>query len=312
MVELSSNLLLAAFFIYIFATIAFSITIYYENSTLVNKTKRWGWISFGLACAGFLAQLGYFVTRWIAAGHAPVSNMFEYTTFLGLTIIFAFLILYLIYKKPVLGIFSMPVGIVIIAYASVFPREVTPLIPALQTYWLHIHVITTAIGQGILGVGFIAGLIYLIRVVDQSKRSKQTFWLEAVIYSVTCAVAIAITVGVFSLNNYSVTFNWINEWEVEAQLEYELPAIVGPYEGELITADQNRFGPLFETPGWMNGVESPRKFNTFLWSILSGSILYLLLRFILRSRIAAAIQPILKNVSPQLFDEVSYRSIIIG
>ncbi|GAE28638.1 cytochrome c-type biogenesis protein CcsA/ResC [Halalkalibacter wakoensis JCM 9140] len=223
-----------------------------------------------------------------------------------------FLILYLIYKKPVLGIFSMPVGIVIIAYASVFPREVTPLIPALQTYWLHIHVITTAIGQGILGVGFIAGLIYLIRVVDQSKRSKQTFWLEAVIYSVTCAVAIAITVGVFSLINYSVTFNWINEWEVEAQLEYELPAIVGPYEGELITADQNRFGPLFETPGWMNGVESPRKFNTFLWSILSGSILYLLLRFILRRRIAAAIQPILKNVSPQLFDEVSYRSIIIG
>ncbi len=206
----------------------------------------------------------------------------------------------------------MPVGIVIIAYASVFPREVTPLIPALQTYWLHIHVITTAIGQGILGVGFIAGLIYLIRVVDQSKRSKQTFWLEAVIYSVTCAVAIAITVGVFSLINYSVTFNWINEWEVEAQLEYELPAIVGPYEGELITADQNRFGPLFETPGWMNGVESPRKFNTFLWSILSGSILYLLLRFILRRRIAAAIQPILKNVSPQLFDEVSYRSIIIG
>ncbi|MBU8909046.1 cytochrome c biogenesis protein CcsA, partial [Desertibacillus haloalkaliphilus] len=194
MVELSSNLLLAAFFIYIFATIAFSITIYYENSKSVNKTKRWGWISFGLACAGFLAQLGYFVTRWIAAGHAPVSNMFEYTTFLGLTIIFAFLILYLIYKKPVLGIFSMPVGIVIIAYASVFPSEVTPLIPALQTYWLHIHVITTAIGQGILGVGFIAGLIYLIRVVDQSKRSKQTFWLEAVIYSVTCAVAIAIPV----------------------------------------------------------------------------------------------------------------------
>ncbi|MCL7746665.1 MULTISPECIES: c-type cytochrome biogenesis protein CcsB [Bacillaceae] len=312
MVELSSNLLLAAFFIYIFATIAFSITIYYENSKSVNKTKRWGWISFGLACAGFLAQLGYFVTRWIAAGHAPVSNMFEYTTFLGLTIIFAFLILYLIYKKPVLGIFSMPVGIVIIAYASVFPSEVTPLIPALQTYWLHIHVITTAIGQGILGVGFIAGLIYLIRVVDQSKRSKQTFWLEAVIYSVTCAVAIAITVGVFSLNNYSVTFNWINEWEMEAQLEYELPAIVGPYEGELITADQNRFGPLLETPSWMNGVESPRKLNTFFWSILSGSILYLLLRFILRRRIAAAIQPILKNVSPQLFDEVSYRSIIIG
>ncbi len=312
MAVLSSNLLLAAFFIYIVATIVFSMTMYFESKKDEKKTKRWGWMGFGLALAGFLAQLGYFVTRWMVAGHAPVSNMFEYTTFLGMTIILAFLILFLIYKKPVLGIFAMPVGIVIIAYASVFPSEVSPLIPALQTYWLHIHVITTAIGQGILGIGFVAALIYLIRVIDQSKRSKQTFWLETIIFTVTCAIGIAVTVGIFSANNYSATFNWVNELDYEAQLEYQLPAIVGPTEGELIAADQERFGPLFQTPGWMNGVEAPRKFNTFLWSIFSGSLLYLVLRLGFRKRLSAAIQPILKNVNPQLFDEISYRAIIIG
>ncbi|TWI52948.1 c-type cytochrome biogenesis protein CcsB [Halalkalibacter nanhaiisediminis] len=312
MVELSSNLLLAAFFIYIVATIVFSMTMYFESKKHEKKTKRWGWMGFGFALAGFLAQLGYFVTRWMVAGHAPVSNMFEYTTFLGMTIIFAFLILFLIYKKPVLGIFTMPIGIVIIAYASVFPREVSPLIPALQTYWLHIHVITTAIGQGILGIGFVAALIYLIRVVDQTRRSKQTFWLEAIVFTVTCAIGIAITVGIFSAIHYSATFNWVNEMDYEAQLDYQLPPIVGPTEGELIETDQDRFGPLFETPGWMNGVEAPRKLNTFLWSIFSGFLLYLPLRLVLRKRVSAAIQPALKNVNPQLFDEVSYRAIIIG
>ncbi|MCM3763056.1 c-type cytochrome biogenesis protein CcsB [Alkalihalobacillus oceani] len=311
MVELSSNFLLAAFFIYISALIVYSVTLSYENKKDQSKAKKWGWIGFGLALAGFLSQLGYFITRWIAAGHPPVSNMFEYITFLGMTIIFAFLILYLIYKKSVLGLFSMPIGVVIIAYASVFPSDVSPLIPALQSYWLHIHVITTAIGQGILGIGFIAGLIYLIRVVDQSKRSKQTFWLETIVFTITCAIGISITVGIFSAVNYSVTFNWVNELDVEAQLEYDLPAIAGPYEGEF-ASDQNRFGPIIETPSWMNGVEAPRKFNTLLWSIFSGSLLYLTLRLILRKRVSSAIQPIVKNVSPQLFDEVSYRAILIG
>ncbi|MCM3715474.1 c-type cytochrome biogenesis protein CcsB [Alkalihalobacillus oceani] len=312
MVELSSNLLLVAFFIYIAAMVVFSLALYHENKQNKQKEKKWGWIAFSLALTGFLSQLGYFLIRWSVAGHAPVSNMFEYITFLGMTIIFAFLILYLIYKKSVLGIFTMPIGVVIIAYASVFPSEVSPLIPALQSYWLQIHVITTAIGQGILGIGFIAGLIYLIRVVDQTKRSKQTFWLESIVFAITCAVGIAVTVGIFSANQYSVTFNWVNELDVEAQLEYELPAIVGPYEGELISSDQESFGPLFKTPGWMNGVEAPRKFNTFLWSIFSGALLYLTLRLVLRKRISAAIKPFVKNISPQLFDEVSYRAIIIG
>ncbi|WP_413380817.1 c-type cytochrome biogenesis protein CcsB [Alkalihalobacillus sp. 1P02AB] len=312
MAEVSSNFLMVAFFIYIVALVIFSLTLSFEKKKEVTKSKKWGRVGFTVASVGFLSQLGYFITRWMAGGHAPVSNMFEYITFLGMTIILAFLILYLIYKKSVLGIFTLPVGIIIIAYASVFPSDISPLIPALQSNWLHIHVITTAIGQGILGIGFIAGLIYLIRVVDQSKKSKQTFWLETIIYTMICAVGIALTVGVFSAMNYAVTFDWVNELEVETQISYDLPAIVGPNGGELVPATQDKFGPLLETPSWMKGVDAPRKLNTFLWSILAGSLLYIVLRLTLRKRLSAALQPLVKNVNPHLFDEVSYRSILIG
>ena len=39
--------------------------------------------------------LGYFITRWIASGHAPLSNMFEFTTAFGMLLVGAFILLFL-------------------------------------------------------------------------------------------------------------------------------------------------------------------------------------------------------------------------
>ena len=55
-------------------------------------------IAICLTVLGFVAQLGYFITRWIASGHAPVSNLFEFTTFFGMMLIAAFILIYFIYK----------------------------------------------------------------------------------------------------------------------------------------------------------------------------------------------------------------------
>src|SRR5699024_9304504 len=129
-----------------------------------------------------IAQLIYFITRWIASGHVPVSNMFEFVTFFGMGMVLAFIILYFIYRLSVLGLFALPVAIIMIAYASMFPTDISPLIASLQSHWLYIHVTTTAIASGILSISFVAGLMFLIRQVDQSVRSKKTFWLEIVLY----------------------------------------------------------------------------------------------------------------------------------
>src|SRR5699024_12143042 len=62
----------------------------------------------------------------------------------------------------------------------------------------------------------------------------------------------------------------------------------------------------------MQGGEAAREFNTLISSFISGDILYGLIRFVLRKRIGAAIQPLLKNVKPDLLDEVTYRAVAIG
>src|SRR5690625_6699439 len=109
--------------------------------------------------------------------------MFEFMTFLGLSIVLAFIIIYFISGFDIVVLFALPIALIIIAYASMFPTDLSPLVPSLQSPWLYIHVTTVSLSQGILGISFVAGLIYLIKQVDQKKRSKKNIWLELVVVS---------------------------------------------------------------------------------------------------------------------------------
>ncbi|RDY70136.1 c-type cytochrome biogenesis protein CcsB [Halobacillus sp. SY10] len=304
---ISGNLLYAAFFIYLIATFFFAGTIRDKKK---GKSRVAGNIGITLAIIGFLTQIGYFITRWIASGHAPISNLFEYTTFFGMMLVFAFIVLYFIYRVDLLGLFALPIALLLIAFASMFPTEISPLVPSLQSHWLYIHVTTASLGQGILSVSFVAGLIFLISQVDQSKRSKHTVWLEFVIYVIAVTLAFIIVSSSFSAMNYEASFEAPIEGQ-QAEITYNMPAIVGPYQGELIS--EGSMSPLFQAPEWMRGEDAAKKFNTFLWALLGGIVLYWGTRLILRKRIAAAIQPLLnKKVNPELVDEVSYRAVAIG
>ncbi|WP_316569753.1 c-type cytochrome biogenesis protein CcsB [Neobacillus sp. YIM B06451] len=300
MAEISSNLLFVAFILYLIATVLFG------GSIKTAKNSKWGLLAITTAIAGFLAQLGYFITRWIAAGHPPLSNLFEFTTFFGMALVGAFILIYFIYKSNLLGLFTMFVALMVIAYASMFPRDISPLIPALKSYWLHIHVTTVAIGEAILAVSFAAGLIYLLKAIDQTVSNKRTFWLEFVMFSIVCVVGfIAVSIG-FSSAGYEAKFNWVDKSGKQSVAEYHLPALVGPHEGELLT--EGKLKPIVEMPAIINA----KKLNTVIWSFLGGAVLYGAIRLLLRKRISAALQPLVRGINLDLIDEISYRSVLIG
>src|SRR5690625_6208930 len=100
----SSTMLYTAFALYSIATIMFGVTIKDKNKQ--TKKGKMGTIAISLTIIGLIAQLIYFITRWIAGGHAPVGNMFEFMTFLGLSIVLAFIIIYFIYRLNILGLRS--------------------------------------------------------------------------------------------------------------------------------------------------------------------------------------------------------------
>ena len=225
MAATSGTLMLIAFFLYLASTIAFAVAVTgkkWRNKDGEMKGNRWGLFGFIFSILAAACSLGYFVIRWTVAGHAPVSNMYEYMTFLGIAMGLAFILIFSLYRSNVIGLFTMPTVMLLIAYASLFPREVAPLIPALQSNWLKIHVITTALGQGILSIGFAAGLVYLIRTMDYRKPGLKTAALEWIMYAITSLIGYIGVGYLFKLLNYETVFSYINELDMEAEMTYNL------------------------------------------------------------------------------------------
>lgn len=304
--EISANLLYVAFLAYLIAAIVFGGAVKGNKERSFKSEARWGNAAFIITIIGFISQLGYFFTRWAATGHAPLSNMFEFTTAFGMTLVGGFIVIYFLYKTPVLGMVVLPVALLIIAFASMFPREVSPLIPALQTNWLTIHVSTVVIAEGVLAISAGAGLIYLLKVVDMTKKSKQRFWLEAMMYSLVIVLGFVAANTYFSLTGYEAEFTYVDQDANEAAITYNMPPLVGMNEYTSMT--EGTMTPFFETPPIVHA----GKVTTMLWSVLIGTLIYVLIRLIARKRIAAMLQPFVRNVNLQLMDEINYRSVIIG
>lgn len=329
METVSGTFLLIALILYNLSFFGFVIAVTgkkWSSRDPEGHTKRWGTISLAITIIGFAAQLVFFFTRWYAAGYIPTSNMFEFMTFLAMMIVLAFIVVYLIYRAAILGMFAMPVGVIILAYALVFPPDIQPLIPALQSYWLKIHVTTAALGEAFFAVGFAAGLMYLIRVINYAGKSKadrrERRGVEVVIFVVLMIVSFIVSVYVFKAFNYEASFmqeitkvDQTGKQYVETnKVDYVLPPIVKPFNSttESMQSFLGMNEPLFTAPSWMNGVNAGRKLNTFVWAFVSGLIVYLLLRLLLRKQIGAAIHPAMSGLDAEDLDEISYRAIAIG
>jgi len=327
--DFSSDAFMAAFALYCVSFICYAIAVAgkrWSNRDPAAHTARWGKIAFASAVLGWVAHLAFFFTRWAGAGHIPTSNMYEFMTFLAMAIMLAFIVVYLIYRNSLLGAFALPLVIIIIAYASVFPSEVQPLIPALNSIWLKIHVTTAALGEAFFAVGFAAALMQLIRVVDYSRTDKAgrraQRWTEFSLVVIVIIIGFLVAVFAFRGAGYEAEFRqetvWIDDKGVEQNevklVEYNLPPIVMPYNSETVSMDSfiGMSKPLMEAPSWMNGVNAGRKLNTVIWSIIAGLILYGIIRLLARKPLAAVIHPHLAEIDPDDLEEISYRAIAIG
>ncbi|WP_017380388.1 c-type cytochrome biogenesis protein CcsB [Paenisporosarcina sp. TG-14] len=306
LVSISGNLLFFAFVCYLIATFFFGGAVKGIKSEASISDKRWGRIGITITIVGFISNLAYFITRWIAAGHAPVSNLFEFTTAFGMMIVGAFILIYFIYKTPILGLFALPIAIIIIAYASMFPRDINPLIPALKSYWLTIHVITAAMGEAILAISAVAGLIYLLKNVDITKKSKKSFWLEAVMFTVILTLGFVASTTTFTLMDYEASFTYVDKEQKPSEITYNAPPIFGMNEYESLTPAA--MAPLAEMPPIVNA----KKLTTVTWALLFGTVLYGLIRIIIRKPISAVLQPFAQKANSQLMDEIGYRAVSIG
>ena len=122
-----------------------------------------------------LAQIGSLVSRGIAADRLPWGNMYEYV--LAATSVGAVAWLAVLVRRPALrhlGLYVALTMVVLLGVAGLLLYvPVGPLVPALDSYWLAIHVTAVAISSGIFLLGFVPAALFLIR--DGFDRGRRGF-----------------------------------------------------------------------------------------------------------------------------------------
>ncbi|MET7393198.1 c-type cytochrome biogenesis protein CcsB [Dactylosporangium sp. NPDC005572] len=128
----------------------------------------------GLTVLGFVAHLAAIVTRGVAAGRAPWGNMYEFVMMATLVGLAAWLVVLAKWRNVRhLGLFVTLVAAILLSIAGMtLYVPVGPLVPALHSYWLVIHVGAASTASGIFLVGFVTAAMHLIRSgYDNGKRN---------------------------------------------------------------------------------------------------------------------------------------------
>ena len=114
---------------------------------------------------GALVHLISIVLRGTAVDRVPWGNMYEFSAVAGLIAVVAWLVV--LYRLPMLrylGLFVlMPVIVLMFLAGNVLYAKAQPLVPALQSYWLAIHVSAAASGEGMLMTSAVLAILYLVR-----------------------------------------------------------------------------------------------------------------------------------------------------
>ena len=138
------------------------------GSPPVPASSPAGWagaVALALTVLGWALHVGSVVTRGLAAGRVPWGNMYEFSSAAALVAVTGFLVLVQRGKvERSLGAFVMlPVVLYLGLAGTVLYTGVGPLVPALNSYWIKIHVAAAVMASGAFLLSGVIALLYLIR-----------------------------------------------------------------------------------------------------------------------------------------------------
>jgi cytochrome c-type biogenesis protein CcsB len=129
----------------------------------ISQAGRWVQAAMALSVAGVVAHTVAVVTRGLAVHRAPWGNMYEFVTALTCVAAIFFLFVMIKYRAWTLGVFVMGAVVVALGLAeTLIYTAAGQLVPALQSYWLDIHVTAMTLATGIFFVAAVLGVVYLV------------------------------------------------------------------------------------------------------------------------------------------------------
>jgi cytochrome c-type biogenesis protein CcsB len=160
-------------------TLAFLVSVYHlsqaaslkdKDVTKVSVIER---IGLALAILGTVILAAGVIMRGIAAVRVPWANLYEYSITGALVLMTIFLVS--IKSKEVRIMATFVVGFVLLVLGtavSVFYVQVASLMPALQSYWLVIHVLVALLATGFFSLAAALSVAYLLKTANWVEKPK--------------------------------------------------------------------------------------------------------------------------------------------
>jgi cytochrome c-type biogenesis protein CcsB len=154
----------------------FSMVLYV--SYLAFRSEALGKVATLTLLSGVLVETAAIFLRWyesyaMGIGRAPLTNLYESLVFFAWTIAIFYLVMERKFKIKTVGAFVTPFPFIIMAYASLNPNEIQPLVPALKSNWLIAHVVTCFVGYAAFAVSFGVSFLYLFKMKAENKPGKK-------------------------------------------------------------------------------------------------------------------------------------------
>jgi ABC-type transport system involved in cytochrome c biogenesis permease subunit len=209
-----SQLLGAVMLVYLGVAILFLMGELWASSRLQNAARLLLWAALGAHTAALLGRWAgsyqlaalnsapalFTAKLKLLVIQAPLSNFYESLVFFAWTLPALGLFAFRRYFKGYLGALVSVLACLLLAYASFggVDTRIKPLMPALKSNWLLIHVVAAFLGYAAFALAFGAGLLYLVQERRPRKSLPPPAQLDRLVYRAAVLGFLLLTLGILT------------------------------------------------------------------------------------------------------------------
>ena len=175
--QISLLFIFAAMAVYTLAFLSFAThlsRLASEKKKVRGSATKLEKVGIALMILGTVLHTAGVVLRGIAASRVPWANMYEFSITGALFVVFIFLVALTIKDVRLIATFVSGFVLLILGAAtSVFYVEVKSLMPALQSYWLVIHVVVAVLATAFFNIAAGLSIAYLLKSAGWLEKSKR-------------------------------------------------------------------------------------------------------------------------------------------
>lgn len=154
-------------------------TVVTAPTVVAPRSSRFERVAFALTILGWVLHVAGDVLRGVAAHRVPWANMFEFSLTASAIIVGVFILVQVWQNLKFLGAYITGFSLIVLGFGTVgFYVSVVPLPPALQSYWLIIHVFVATLGTAFFAIGAGLSLVQVIQARRESGRLTSARFLD--------------------------------------------------------------------------------------------------------------------------------------